>query len=263
MKVSVVIPAYNEEKYLEQCLVSLLNQSEKADEIIVVDNNSTDKTAAIAKSFGVRVIKEKKQGMIPARNKGFNTAKYEIITRTDADAIVPTDWIKQIKRNFHHDTKLIALSGPMHFYSNSVIEKVSKWPTNIYQNAVKKVIKNDFLIGPNMALRKSAWKLVKNDVCLNDKDVHEDIDLSIHLATFGKIKFDEKIIVEASFRRYKKLITYFEYPYRSIKTIRRHRKTLLERQATTLMTKVLPRTKRTLIRIKKVAATVRHPLRYL
>ncbi|SRR5258708_6728210 len=247
MKISVVIPAYNEEKYITDCLKSILNQEEKPDEIIVIDNNSNDKTAAIATSLGIRVVTEKIQGMISARNRGFNTAQYDIIARTDADAIVPPDWIKRIKKNFQQDKMLVGLSGPMHFYSSPVIVKVSKWPTNIYSKAVKQAIKQDFLIGPNMALRKSAWELVKNEVCLNDKDVHEDIDLSLHLATFGKIKFDAKIIVQASFRRYKKLTPYFEYPYRTIKTIRRHKKTLLEMQSRKFMNKVLSQS-RTLIK---------------
>src|ERR1035437_9820650 len=89
MKVSVVIPAYNEEKYIGACLDSLMDQKEKPDEIIVVNNNSTDNTAKIVKKYPVRLINEEQQGMIPARNRGFNEAKFEIIARTDADTILP------------------------------------------------------------------------------------------------------------------------------------------------------------------------------
>ena len=100
MKVSVVIPAFNEEKYIGKCLKSVVNQIMPADEIIVVNNNCTDKTEVIAKKFGARIVKEKVQGMTPARNRGFNSVKYEIIARTDADTVVPKDWIKIIKNNF-------------------------------------------------------------------------------------------------------------------------------------------------------------------
>src|SRR6266567_2953645 len=95
LRISVVIPVYNEEKYLGKCLDSLMRQNVKADEIIVVDNNSTDNSVAIAKKYPIRVVFEKTQGMIPARNHGFNEARYEIIARTDADTILPVNWIKR------------------------------------------------------------------------------------------------------------------------------------------------------------------------
>src|SRR5258706_15392459 len=109
MKVSVVVPAYNEEKYIRACIESILNQEEKADEIIVINNNSTDKTVDILKQYPIKIVNETEQGMIQARNRGFNEAQYEIIARTDADTIVPPDWIAKIKKNFENE-KLVALS---------------------------------------------------------------------------------------------------------------------------------------------------------
>ncbi|HSW98193.1 MAG TPA: glycosyltransferase family A protein [Candidatus Saccharimonadales bacterium] len=105
MKVSVIIPVYNEEAYIHACLESVINQKEPADEIIVVDNNSIDNTPTIAKAFPeVKIVKEAKQGMIPARNKGFNSAKYEIIAKIDADTRVSPDWIQRIKKNFQDES---------------------------------------------------------------------------------------------------------------------------------------------------------------
>lgn len=57
MRVSLVIPIYNEEKYIKKCLDSVKCQVEKPDEIIVVDNNSTDNTVNIAKKYNVRLLK--------------------------------------------------------------------------------------------------------------------------------------------------------------------------------------------------------------
>ncbi len=65
MKISVVVPAYNEEAVIERCLNALVNQIVPVDEILVVDNNSTDRTAEIAekyREYGVRVIRETVQG---------------------------------------------------------------------------------------------------------------------------------------------------------------------------------------------------------
>ena len=111
MKVSVVIPAYNEEKYIKDCLTNLINQEEKPDEIIVVDNLSKDNTAEIVKKFDVTLIEARSQGIAQARDRGFNAAKNEIIARCDSDSIVPPDWIKKIKLNFSKN-KIDALSGP-------------------------------------------------------------------------------------------------------------------------------------------------------
>src|SRR5690348_7890348 len=102
--ISVVIPAYNEEDYIENCLKSLMRQEVMPDEIIVVNNNSTDRTEEIVKKYPVILITEKKKGTIAARNAGFDMAKGNIIVRTDADTVVPTNWIKKIKEDFQ-DTK--------------------------------------------------------------------------------------------------------------------------------------------------------------
>ena len=80
--ISVIVPAWNEEKYLKTLLPRLIAQDYSNYEIIVIDNNSKDNTAQVASSFGVKVISEKKQGTSYARAKGFEKARGEIIVRT-------------------------------------------------------------------------------------------------------------------------------------------------------------------------------------
>ena len=99
MKISVVIPAYNEEKYIRNSLNSLKQQVEQPDEIIIVDNLSQDKTILIAKEFNVKVIEGRTKGIGHARSIGFDTVQNEIIARCDADTVVPSNWIKKIKQN--------------------------------------------------------------------------------------------------------------------------------------------------------------------
>jgi glycosyltransferase involved in cell wall biosynthesis len=241
MKVSVVIPAYNEENYIAACLESMLDQEEKADEIIVVNNNSTDRTVDIVKQYPVRMINETEQGMIQARNRGFNEAHYEIIARTDSDTRVSSDWIKKIKQNFI-DADLVALSGSASTYDapNSFSKLAAEQTLKSYLKFMKRALGHDCLIGPNMAIRKSAWEKVKDSVCLKDHDVHEDIDLSIHLAPFGKIKNDPTLFVNSSLRRFKieKFESYFEYPYRVIKSIRKHKKLVMEQKGKAFVKKL-------------------------
>lgn len=226
MKVSVVIPAYNEESYIGACLESLMQQKELADEIIVVDNNCTDDTIAIAKKYPVKIVSEKKQGMIFSRNKGFNEAQFEIIARTDADTRVPPDWIKRIKSKFERNKSIIAIGGPAHYYGLPSVVQVKEWPTNVFFKSLEQVLQHDCLFGPNMAILKTAWEKVKDEVCLKDSMVHEDIDLSIHLAPYGKILFDKKLVVDSSFRRWTRVKPYLDYPYRALRTIQRHKMSL-------------------------------------
>lgn len=243
LKVSVVIPVYNEEKYIAACLESLLKQTDPADEIIVINNNSTDDSVKIIKRYPVRILNEKKQGMTFARNKGFNLAQFPIIARTDADTILPPNWIKRIKKGFA-DEKLVALSGPADFYDLPELIHNSHWQTkstwlkliNTYNTIVRQILKHDCLYGPNCAIRKSAWDEIKNSVCLDDKQVHEDLDLAIHIAPLGKVKFYRSLVVSTSVRRWKKPEAYLEYLYRGLKSIQKH-KPLGTRQRSRLLVK--------------------------
>ena len=206
MKVSVVIPAHNEEKHIGKCLESIVNQKVQPDEIIVVDNNCTDKTPETAQKFGARIVKEEKQGMIWARNTGFNAAKYEIIARTDADSILPPDWITKIKEQFK-DPNLGALSGPASYFSWPVFNEISKFVVFLVFKTMGLFFGQELLAGPNMILRKSFWEKVKDEVCLSDRNVHEDIDLSIHLSKFAKIKYEWSFGIRTTRGRWVQIFT--------------------------------------------------------
>lgn len=224
MKVSAVVIVYNEEKYIAGCLESLVNQTEKPDEIIVVDNNCTDNTIEIAKKFArVRIVKEKKQGMIYARNTGFDSAKYDLIVRCDADARVPKDWIKKIKKEFKNK-KIDALNGPI-IFDGLPYPEILKLISDFHNTAGRSMYTHELLNGPNMSLTKKIWKKVKGKVCLLDRDVHEDMDLAIHINQVGgKIGFSKDLAINVSGRRMKNNpVSFFgEYPWRILKTRYKH-----------------------------------------
>lgn len=101
-KVSVIIPLYNEEKYIKECLESVINQTYKNLEIIVVDDNSTDNSLKIVKEIKdkrIKVIKLKQNnGVANARNKGVEKATGDYICFLDSDDFWVKDKIKkQIK----------------------------------------------------------------------------------------------------------------------------------------------------------------------
>lgn len=221
---SVVIPAFNEEKYLPSCLNSLKMQNFTDFEIIVVDNNSTDDTSKIARDFGVRVVKETVQGMIPSREKGFSEAKSEIIARTDADAILPPNWLSKIYHYFQLYPRMVALTGGFIFpEATKIQEKVLQIIFNqVYIQQMKIALGHHTLNGPNYALRKSSWRQIQAHK--DDRMVHEDIDLSCHLYELGEIRFFPGLQVAYSLRRWKRKFwrTMFEYGIRNVKTVLIH-----------------------------------------
>jgi glycosyltransferase involved in cell wall biosynthesis len=110
--ISVVIPALNEERYLGKCLESLMRQDyHHSFEIIVVDNGSTDNTVSIANSYGVNVISEFRRGAAWARQRGFESATSAIIASTDADTILPVNWLSQIDLLFRENRILPVTDG--------------------------------------------------------------------------------------------------------------------------------------------------------
>lgn len=221
MKVTVVIPAYNEDKFIAECLRHVTDQVEPADEIIVINNNSTDDTEDIIKQFPVTLVNEPEQGMIPARNRGFNEAKGDIIVKTDADTHVPEDWIQKIKKNYK-DNKIEALTGPVSFYDLPASSTIF---SNFLSKTLKTLFHQNFLFGPNYSISKKMWNNIKDDVCLDDKKVHEDFDLSIHIPDPQLIGFDPTLIVPISARRLKQHPESFfgEYLVRAIRMLADHR----------------------------------------
>ncbi len=111
--ISVIVPTYNEESSIGQCLTVLKNQTfpQKNYEIIVVDNNSVDRTAQVAAKMGTKVVKEKQQGYVFALRKGCSRAKGEIIAITDADTLVRRDWLEKIYQAFQRNPQIVYLGG--------------------------------------------------------------------------------------------------------------------------------------------------------
>ncbi|MBL7071376.1 MAG: glycosyltransferase [Candidatus Omnitrophica bacterium] len=95
--ISVIIPVYNGEKTISKCIESLVHQGYPKDkyEIIIVDNNSRDKTAEIVRKYPIRYIKEEKtQSAYASRNAGMKCAKGDILAFTDSDCVASPDWLR-------------------------------------------------------------------------------------------------------------------------------------------------------------------------
>ncbi len=198
--VSVVIPAYNESRIIESCLRALLAQSHPADEIIVVDNNSTDDTVALARAFpGVTVITEPRQGITYARTAGFDAATGDIIARIDADTVVSPGWVGKIRSEFLEHPEIDALAG------NAAVHELSPghryWATWVYRLFrrwhEKSIGVSPMMYGYNCALRTRAWHGIRNIVNFDDQIISEDVDVTISLLKSGStIRFSPDLIVK-------------------------------------------------------------------
>jgi len=121
MTITVIVCAFNEERYLSACLHSLLAQTRPADEIIVVDNASTDQTGAVARAIpGVRVVDEPSKGLVVARETARQAARGELLAYIDGDCRVPLQWIERLERRFA-DPRVVAVTGPYRFYDWDVV----------------------------------------------------------------------------------------------------------------------------------------------
>ena len=183
-----------------------MHQTSSADEIIVIDNNCIDRTVKIALLYpGVRVVKETQQGMIPARNRGFEEAQHEIMARIDSDTIVMPNWIETLRRTFEN-YEVDAVTGPCFFYD--VPKKYRKHAQKIhaltYFGGTKVFFGYETLFGSNMAITKQIWGRIKNAICDDEQKVHEDQDLAIHIHDAGgKIRFEHELLGSISSRRFR------------------------------------------------------------
>ena len=134
MQISIIIPAHNEEKYLAYCLASFVSQTNRPNEVIIVDDNSSDNTFKIAKEFSkkhdwIKVFQRKSSNEhIPGKkvvdtfNFGYKkVASYDLIGKFDADIILPPNYFEQMIKHFQSNWKLGMCSGLLY------VKKNGKW----------------------------------------------------------------------------------------------------------------------------------------
>lgn len=216
LTVSVVIPARNEEERISSLMVSILNQNIYPDEVIVVDNDSTDSTKQIVSSFANRfktknikylVLSENQLGCAYARNTGFFASSSTIIASTDADIVLHEDWVEKIHQHFHeHDS--IAVTGITVIKdSNIIVRTLSELNWYKYLTTLLRIIFGFQTISTaNSAIKRVAFESIRgfNTNCKSPDDL-DDTELSSRLHLLGAIRVDTKMRVDGSFRRYQPL----------------------------------------------------------
>ncbi len=203
MRVSIVIPVYNEEDFIGPCLDAIFDQTTAVDEVIVVNNNSTDSTHECLGKYDGRVVvlEESRQGICHARNAGMDAATGDVIGRIDADTRLPPWWVERLHVVFA-DSRVQAATGPARYYDIWLARVVAKLDLGMRKAwAWSNRQRLDWIFGANMAIRASAWRSVRSSLC-QDPEIHEDLDLGIHLYSAGQwIIFSPTLVASTSSRR--------------------------------------------------------------
>jgi len=203
--VSVVIPAYNEGKYLEKCLKGIFGQSRPNFDLEVIvanDWRSTDQTGEIAKKLGATEIIVKKPTPAYARQKGVEKAQGEIIACVDADTLLPDNHLANIVSEFAKDPQLVGLTGLMDGWGGSFWERFFyKWSNILLWSLTFALGKRGFQ-GQSFAFRKEAF--LKIGGFNTSIYTGEDVDLGYRMSKVGKVKLLKRIVGISSIRRMKK-----------------------------------------------------------
>ena len=205
MKISLVIPAHNEEKYIGACLDhAIKNSGGIFHEIIVIDNLSTDKTAEIAKKYpGVRVVREERKGLTRARERGLKEATGDYLAYIDADTRLKKKWVATLMKTLaqHSNSNLVCISGPYTYYDAPLHKKIILNGTWWISAPLTYRLVGYMVLGGNFVAKKSAL-LAMGGFDQNIEFYGEDTDIARRLNKHGKVLFKMAFSMPSSSRRF-------------------------------------------------------------
>jgi glycosyltransferase involved in cell wall biosynthesis len=206
--ISVIVCAHNEEAFIAACVHSLLAQTRQPDEILVVDNASSDATGAVARAIrGVRVIDEPDKGLVKARERGRREASGDLLVYLDADCRAPLFWLERIADRFARNDRLIAVSGNYRFYDwdwwgRTLLRAYDFTLGPATQLLVKHVLRLGVVFyGGNFAVTRAALERIGGfDTSI---EFHgEDTNLGRRLFAVGAVELGYDCFLYTSARRY-------------------------------------------------------------
>jgi glycosyltransferase involved in cell wall biosynthesis len=213
MKLSFVVPAYNEETYLPACLESILAQTKElpagTTEIIVVNNASTDATREVALRYpGVTVVDEERKGLTFARQAGFAASRGALIANVDSDSRLTPGWLRAVLKRFAENPDMAALSGPVLYYDLTPRQRVlvhvfylTAWTTYVLNRYVLRV--GSMVQGGNFVTAR--WALEKIGGFNTEISFYgEDTDVARRLNAVGEVRFTLGLKMFSSARRLRK-----------------------------------------------------------
>lgn len=205
----MVVCAHNEEAYLVPCLHALLAQTRRPDEIVVIDNASTDRTREVAERVpGVRVVDEPRLGLVLARERGRASTGGELIAFLDADSRPPLQWLERVERKFWRDPDLAGISGPFHYYDwdppSRMLMRLYDYTLALLVHVLAQYVfrAGAVFYGGGFCVRRRALDAIGGfDTSI---EFHgEDADLGRRLTRVGRVALSNTCWVYTSARRYR------------------------------------------------------------
>lgn len=200
--ISVVIPIYNGEKYIDKCLKSILNQTYKHYEVILIDNNSKDKSFIICQKYvkineNFHLISEKKPGPGCARNKGISLAKGEYITFLDCDDYWEPDYLEKMINTIKKNEKIdLVLCGRFYEEIDKKENKEKLFAKEKYNELIisaDEIKKNPYAFFKYTGTRGPVCKFLKTKVILENNiyfpeniNMMEDLCFCMYYISFCK-----------------------------------------------------------------------------
>ena len=204
VRVVVVIPCLDDAGFLEVCLDALAHQTRRPDEVVVVDNGSTDGSPDVARRAGVTLVHEKRRGIWPAASRGYDVASRtaDVIARVDADSVPPADWVERVAAAFEAEPRLDALTGAAKFYGgNPLMHYLGEhWYIGLMYRLLTPAFGHPPVFGSNFAMRTTLWRRMRTLVLRKDATVHDDLDLSIRFPAGTWVEYDPTLAMPVSAR---------------------------------------------------------------
>jgi glycosyltransferase involved in cell wall biosynthesis len=202
-RVTIVVPVYNEEAFLEETLKSLRAQTFKDYELIVVDNGSTDRSPEIARKWADVVLEEHVRGWAAAVHRGFSVAKGEFLASADADTFYPRNWLNRLVRALNR-SGCVAVYGPLAFRESSRIARGAQAFGYTLLCGLSRMFGVRLAAGANLGMRREAYFAVGGYPAVAGL-ASPDLRLVKRLTRLGKVQFVPNMVCYTSNRRFKQL----------------------------------------------------------
>ncbi len=212
-RISIIIPTYNEEKYIGTTLDAIRRQGYKDFEVILADSSSTDGTVKVARSRyrGIKVCLIRERGISRACNKAARMARGEVIVFVEADTSVSGGLLSAYDRAFR-DADVVAATGPIRpLEKTSLLNRIGFSIVSVYLTKLSIMMGRPTAIGSNFAVRKSAFRRVHG---FNESMVtYQDWDMVRRLGKMGRVVFVDGAVAHTSIRRVRQWgsLRYFAY----------------------------------------------------